>query len=61
MTNTHKHCMYCGISIPPKEVFCSEKCQYLFASQRQRAVKIQRGMILALALIFTLVIYLNLR
>lgn len=61
MTNTHKHCMYCGISIPPKEVFCSEKCQYLFTSQRQRAVKIQRVMILALLLILALALFLNLR
>jgi predicted nucleic acid-binding Zn ribbon protein len=59
--DTHKHCMYCGINIPPKEVFCSEKCQEAFTSQRQKVVKIQRFMILALSLVLTLVIFLNLR
>ncbi len=59
--DTHKHCMYCGINIPPKEVFCSVKCQDTFTGQRQKVVKIQRIMILALVLIFGLIVYLNLR
>lgn len=59
--DAHKHCMYCGINIPPKEVFCSAKCQDTFTSQRQKAVKTQRVMILALVLIFALGIFLNVR
>ncbi len=59
--DAHKHCMYCGINIPSKEVFCSAKCQDIFTGQRQKVVKIQRVMILALALVFILAIYQNLR
>jgi len=61
MTDTHKHCTYCGISIPAKEVFCSGKCQEMFTSQKQKAVKAQRAMILVLAMIFVMALYLNLR
>jgi predicted nucleic acid-binding Zn ribbon protein len=53
--------MYCGISIPPKEVFCSGKCRETFTSQRQKALRNQRFMILFIAVIFALGIYLNLR
>ncbi|MEE8401468.1 MAG: DUF2116 family Zn-ribbon domain-containing protein [Candidatus Hydrothermarchaeaceae archaeon] len=59
--DAHKHCMYCGINIPLKEVFCSAKCQDTFTSQRQKAVKTQRVMILALSLVLAFVIFFNLR
>lgn len=59
--DTHKHCMYCGINIPPKEVFCSARCQDDFASQRQKAVNIQRIMVLLLFFVFVLAVFFNLR
>ncbi len=61
MTEVHKHCMYCGINIPPKEVFCSMKCQDTFTNQRQKAVKAQRMTILAFVLIIALSVVANLR
>ncbi len=59
--DTHKHCIFCGISIPAKDMFCSAKCQETFTGQKQKVVKSQRIMVVALALIFALAVYLNLR
>jgi len=38
----HKHCLNCGISIPPDEVFCSEKCRNEYMKKRKKALKTQR-------------------
>jgi predicted nucleic acid-binding Zn ribbon protein len=60
MIEAHKHCAYCGINIPPKEVFCSAICQETLAGHRQRAVRAQR-MVAALFLVLALAILLGLR
>ncbi len=37
----HKHCINCGISIPPDEVFCSEKCREEYMKKRKKAMRSQ--------------------
>jgi len=55
----HRHCLNCGISIPPDETFCSERCKDEYISKRKRAIRIQ---LMVLFVIFVvLLILLGLR
>jgi predicted nucleic acid-binding Zn ribbon protein len=44
----HRHCLNCGISIPPDQVFCSEKCRIEYMQRRKRMLRTQY-MFLAIA------------
>ncbi len=37
----HKHCLNCGISIPPDETFCSPKCMEEYMRKRKKAIRTQ--------------------
>jgi len=37
----HRHCLNCGISIPPEETFCSEKCKDEYIKKRKKMLRIQ--------------------
>ncbi|HIQ38913.1 MAG TPA: DUF2116 family Zn-ribbon domain-containing protein [Methanothermococcus okinawensis] len=37
----HRHCLNCGISIPPDETFCSERCKDEYIKKRKRVMRIQ--------------------
>lgn len=37
----HTHCMNCGVSIPPRETFCSQKCQMEVEERRRKVLKTQ--------------------
>jgi len=55
----HRHCLNCGISIPPDETFCSEKCKDEYIKKRKR---IMRAQLIVLFVIFVvLVIFVWLR
>ncbi len=41
MVEKHRHCINCGISIPPNEYFCSKKCEIEFNSRRRKAMMFQ--------------------
>ena len=40
MVEPHKHCLNCGISIPPDQNFCSEKCkeEWMAAIRKRRKI-----------------------
>jgi len=40
MVEPHKHCLNCGISIPPDENFCSEKCKEEWINAIKRRKKL---------------------
>ncbi|MBW9223454.1 DUF2116 family Zn-ribbon domain-containing protein [Methanothermococcus sp. SCGC AD-155-E23] len=55
----HRHCLNCGISIPPEETFCSERCKDEYIKKRKRMLRIQS---ISLFLIFlVLVIFVGLK
>ncbi|WP_456471491.1 DUF2116 family Zn-ribbon domain-containing protein [Methanocaldococcus sp.] len=54
MVEKHRHCLNCGISIPPDQVFCSEKCKLEYINKRKKAMRIQY-MFLGIAIL--LIIY----
>jgi len=55
----HRHCLNCGISIPPEETFCSERCKDEYIKKRKRMLRIQ---LISLFLIFlVLVIFVGLK
>ena len=37
----HRHCLNCGVSIPPDQVFCSEKCKIEYIQRRKRMLRTQ--------------------
>jgi len=51
----HKHCVNCGLSIPPEESFCSEKCKEDFIKKRKKMIKSQQ--IFFVAMLFILAVY----
>jgi predicted nucleic acid-binding Zn ribbon protein len=56
----HKHCINCGISIPPEEVFCSEKCREEYMKKRKKALRSQQIfllMMLAIIAIYVAMIF----
>ncbi|HIP17166.1 MAG TPA: DUF2116 family Zn-ribbon domain-containing protein [Methanothermococcus okinawensis] len=38
----HRHCLNCGISIPPEETFCSEKCKDEYIKKRKKIIRNQQ-------------------
>jgi predicted nucleic acid-binding Zn ribbon protein len=42
----HKHCLNCGMSIPPNEVFCSEKCREEYLKKRKKIIRSQQMFLL---------------
>ncbi len=40
MVEKHRHCLNCGISIPPDKVFCSEKCRLEYLQKRKRMMRL---------------------
>ncbi|MCS3901000.1 DUF2116 family Zn-ribbon domain-containing protein [Methanococcus voltae] len=48
----HKHCINCGISIPPEEDFCSTKCKEEFAKRRKKMLRSQLLMFGAFVIVF---------
>ena len=38
----HKHCLNCGISIPPEETFCSERCKDEYVKKRKKIIRSQQ-------------------
>jgi predicted nucleic acid-binding Zn ribbon protein len=56
----HKHCINCGISIPPNEIFCSEKCKEEYLKKRKKAIRSQQIfllMMLAIIAIYVAMIF----
>jgi predicted nucleic acid-binding Zn ribbon protein len=56
----HKHCINCGISIPPNEIFCSEKCKEEYLKKRKKAMRSQQIfllMMLAIIAIYVAMIF----
>ena len=49
----HRHCLNCGISIPPEETFCSERCKDEYIKKRK---KIIRNQLLIFFIIFIILI-----
>jgi len=37
----HRHCLNCGISIPPDETFCSERCREEYIRKKKKVMRIQ--------------------
>ncbi len=48
----HKHCIGCGMNIPPSEIFCSQRCKDSFVKQRQKLRRFQRAVLIILIIIF---------
>ncbi|WP_423793059.1 DUF2116 family Zn-ribbon domain-containing protein [Methanocaldococcus indicus] len=40
MVEKHRHCLNCGISIPPDQLFCSEKCRLEYIKRRKRMMRL---------------------
>ncbi|MBW9221976.1 DUF2116 family Zn-ribbon domain-containing protein [Methanothermococcus sp. SCGC AD-155-C09] len=38
----HRHCLNCGISIPPEETFCSERCKDEYVKKRKKIIRSQQ-------------------
>ncbi|HIP15738.1 MAG TPA: DUF2116 family Zn-ribbon domain-containing protein [Methanothermococcus okinawensis] len=51
----HRHCLNCGISIPPDETFCSERCKDEYIKKRKRVMRIQ---LITLFVIFVILVVL---
>ncbi|WP_292461089.1 DUF2116 family Zn-ribbon domain-containing protein [Methanothermococcus sp.] len=50
----HKHCLNCGISIPPDEIFCSEKCKEEYLKKRKKIVRNQQMFFLMMLIILAI-------
>jgi predicted nucleic acid-binding Zn ribbon protein len=50
----HKHCINCGISIPPEEIFCSEKCREEYMKKRKKAMRNQQMFLLMMILVIAI-------
>jgi predicted nucleic acid-binding Zn ribbon protein len=50
----HKHCINCGISIPPNEIFCSEKCKEEYLKKRKKAMRSQQIFLLMMLAIIAI-------
>ncbi|MBW9220526.1 DUF2116 family Zn-ribbon domain-containing protein [Methanothermococcus sp. SCGC AD-155-N22] len=37
----HRHCLNCGISIPPDETFCSERCREEYIRKKKKVMRMQ--------------------
>jgi predicted nucleic acid-binding Zn ribbon protein len=56
----HKHCINCGISIPPNETFCSEKCKEEYLKKRRKVMRSQQMfllMMLAIIAVYVAMIF----
>lgn len=38
----HSHCIMCGVSIPPDEILCSEKCREAYTKKRKKMIRTQQ-------------------
>jgi len=55
----HRHCLNCGISIPPDETFCSERCREEYIRKKKKVMRIQ--LIVLFVIFVVLLILLGLR
>jgi len=55
----HRHCLNCGISIPPDETFCSERCREEYIRKKKKVMRIQ--LIVLFVIFAVLVILVGLR
>ncbi|AEF97029.1 DUF2116 family Zn-ribbon domain-containing protein [Methanotorris igneus] len=51
MIPPHRHCLNCGISIPPEESFCSQKCKEEFIAKRKKMMRSQQIFFIAMLII----------
>jgi len=58
MVEPHKHCLNCGISIPPDENFCSEKCKEEWINAIKRRKKLFLYQIIALMILIFVIFFL---
>jgi len=52
----HRHCLNCGISIPPEETFCSEKCKDEYIKKRKKMLRAQLGSLFVIFLIMAILV-----
>jgi|UniRef100_A9A6R5 predicted nucleic acid-binding Zn ribbon protein len=53
----HKHCVNCGLSIPPEESFCSQKCKEEFVQKRKKMMRSQQIFFVAMLVILAFYAY----
>ncbi|AVB76069.1 DUF2116 family Zn-ribbon domain-containing protein [Methanococcus maripaludis] len=53
----HKHCINCGLSIPPEESFCSQKCKEEFVQKRKKMMRSQQIFFVAMLVILAVYAY----
>ncbi|ABR55268.1 conserved hypothetical protein [Methanococcus vannielii SB] len=53
----HKHCINCGLSIPPEESLCSEKCKEEFIKKRKKMIKSQQIFFIMMLLVIGVYAY----
>ncbi|WP_459201937.1 DUF2116 family Zn-ribbon domain-containing protein [Methanococcus sp. CF] len=53
----HKHCVNCGLSIPPEESFCSQKCKEEFVQKRKKMMRSQQIFFVAMLAILAVYAY----
>ncbi|MBA2862282.1 DUF2116 family Zn-ribbon domain-containing protein [Methanococcus maripaludis] len=53
----HKHCVNCGLSIPPEESFCSQKCKEEFVQKRKKMMRSQQIFFVAMLVILAVYAY----
>ncbi|WP_018154500.1 MULTISPECIES: DUF2116 family Zn-ribbon domain-containing protein [Methanothermococcus] len=53
----HKHCINCGLSIPPEESFCSQKCKEEYIKKRKKIMKNQQIFFVTMLIILAIYAY----
>ncbi|WP_017980984.1 DUF2116 family Zn-ribbon domain-containing protein [Methanocaldococcus villosus] len=62
MIEPHRHCLNCGISIPPDKVFCSDKCRIEYLKKRKAMMRTQYmflGIVVLILLYYIITIFLK--
>ncbi|HIQ32169.1 MAG TPA: DUF2116 family Zn-ribbon domain-containing protein [Methanothermococcus okinawensis] len=52
----HRHCLNCGISIPPEETFCSEKCKDEYIKKRKKMLRIQLAVLFVIFVVLLVLV-----
>ncbi|ADG13794.1 Protein of unknown function DUF2116, Zn-ribbon [Methanocaldococcus infernus ME] len=58
MVEKHRHCLNCGISIPPDQVFCSEKCRMEYLNRRKKMMRVQY-MFIGIAILLIIYVFIS--
>lgn len=58
MIEPHKHCINCGISVPPNENFCSDKCkdEWIKIIKKRKRIILYQSIIISIFIVLIILL-----